>query len=151
MLGIGRPKFKIITNDRKPFLFRMSVPFRRFSIKFHLIVNDDAGEPHVHPWRFTTFLLAGSYKEIVHGREVRHLPFSVVRYDIDKRHKVVLYRVFGFKIPCLTVGVYSKKVQPWCERTSLCDLCAPIGHCIDKEFWEGESKPEERIPKTENR
>jgi hypothetical protein len=140
MFGASRPKFKAITNNGRAFLYRLSFPFRYHSIKFHLIVNDDVGEPHIHPWQFTTFLLLGAYKEMVSGRQVRHLPLSLVRYGVNKRHKVKLYRVLGFKIPCLTVGVYSKKIQPWCERKELCDLCAPTGRCIYKEYWKAEDK-----------
>lgn len=136
MFGMGKPKFKTITNKGKTFLYRFSIPFARHSIKFHLIVDDDVGEPHLHPWSFTSFLLLGAYKEIVHDRELRHLPFSLVRYDLRKRHKVVLYRIFGYRIPCVTVGIYSKKAQPWCDRNELCDLCGPLGYCIDKEFWQ---------------
>ena len=150
MFGASRPKFKAITNNGRTFLYRISLPFRTCSIKFHFIVDDDVGDPHIHPWRFTTFLLLGAYKEIVGSQEIRHAPFSLIRYDIDKRHKVVLYRLFGYKIPCLTIGIYTKKIQPWCEREHLCDLCAPIGHCIDKEYWQdsvsSETMPSSQIP-----
>jgi hypothetical protein len=135
-LPIGLPKFKTITKQGRVFLFRLSIPSWTGSLKVHLIVNDDVGDPHIHPWTFTSFLAIGAYKELVDGAEVRHLPFAFVKTDRLKRHKVILYRVLGIKLPCLTIGKYSTKIQPWCEAKELCDLCKPHGACLDKEYWE---------------
>ncbi|WP_157073593.1 hypothetical protein [Sphingomonas soli] len=134
-MALRGPKFKIITKQGKVFLYRLSIPLWRGSLKIHLIVNDDVGDPHIHPWEFSTFLLLGAYKEWVDSAIVRHWPFALVRYGRAKRHKVILYRLFGVKLPCLTVGRYSEKVQPWCQQTQLCDLCAPHGECLDKIYW----------------
>jgi hypothetical protein len=129
------PKFKIITQQGRVFLFRFSFPFSGGSIKLHLIVNDDSGPEHRHPWRFSSFLLFGAYREQVDGKIVNHWPLRLVQYELTKEHKVILYRFFGIKLPCLTVGRYTEKVQPWCRAKSLCDRCKPLGVCVDAKFW----------------
>jgi len=134
-LQIYKPKYKVITKRGKVFLHRLSFPIPGGSIKFHLILNDDVDEPHIHPWEFTSFLAIGAYKELVDGSIIRHLPFSIVRNDKYRRHKVFLYRFFGIPLPCVTIGIYSKKIQPWCEHKQLCDGCKPHGHCRDQEYW----------------
>src|ERR1700722_2050732 len=53
-------KFKTIVKRGRVFLHRLSIPFRRGSIKLHLILNDDYGDPHIHPWEFWSFLLLGA-------------------------------------------------------------------------------------------
>jgi len=134
------PKFKIITQDGRVFLFRLSFPLSDGSMKLHLIVNDDSGPEHRHPWRFSSFLLFGAYKEQVDNKVVNHWPLSLVHYEIAKEHKVILYRLFGFKLPCLTVGRYTEKVQPWCRAKSLCDRCKPLGVCVDATFWKDRTR-----------
>ncbi len=139
-MKIRFPKYKIIKKKGKVFLHRLSLPIPNGSIKFHLILNDDVDEAHIHPWKFTSLLLLGAYKEEVNGRVVKHLPFSIVRNGLDRRHKVLLYRLFGKPIPCFTVGHYSKKLQRWCEHTQLCDGCKPLGQCQDKVYWAEQEK-----------
>ncbi len=129
-------KYKLITKGGATFLHRFSFKVGDGSYKIHIILNDDVDDPHVHPWEFISFLAVGAYKEIVDGKLIRHLPFSFVRYDRTKRHKVLLYRAFGLRIPCITIGRYSAKVQPWCEHQKLCDGCKPLGYCADKRYWE---------------
>jgi hypothetical protein len=134
-IGGRRPKFKTIVKRGKVFLHRLSLPFRDGSIKVHLILNDDVGDPHIHPWEFTSFLLLGAYREEVGNQTTNHWPLSVVRTPRNKRHRVILYRLFGFKVPCLTIGRYGPKIQEWCEQAELCDFCKPHGKCLDKEYW----------------
>jgi hypothetical protein len=139
-LAKGRQiKFKTIVKRGKVFLHRLSIPFRDGSIKIHLIRNDDVGAPHIHPWEFSSFLFLGAYREQLDDQIINHLPFSVVRTPKTKRHRVILYRLFGFKLPCITIGRYSPKIQEWCEQTELCDHCKPHGTCLDKEYWKGRS------------
>ncbi len=129
-------KFKIIRRNGKIFLFRLSFPTKKGSIKVHLILSDDTDHPHKHPWSFKSLLLLGSYKEIVNGKLYKHLPFTLVNRKETDYHQVILYRLFGFRLPCLTVGKYTKKIQPWCERKTLCDNCQKLGYCADKAYWE---------------
>lgn len=135
------PKFKIITQNGRVFLIRLSFAVPNGSIKFHLILNDDEGEPHIHPWEFTSFMLLGAYRELVNGKVHNHRPLSLVRNNRHKEHKVMLYRLFGLKLPCLTVGKYTDKIQPWCRTKALCDRCRSFGYCLDKEYWENRTKP----------
>ena len=133
-------KFKIITRGGRIFLIRISIPTTRGSIKVHLILSDDKENPHMHPWNYVSFLLLGAYKEIVDGKLKKHLPFTVVRRRANERHQVILYRLFGVGLPCLSIGVYSRKLQRWCERETLCDHCQGVGRCLDKVYWDTISK-----------
>lgn len=135
-------KFKRITQDEDVFLYRVSLKFRQgTSWKLHIIVGDDKGEPHQHPWNFTSFLLLGAYKELVEEKMIRRWPFQIVKNECTEKHKVLLYRLLGYKIPCVTVGKYSEKIQPWCERSKLCDMCKSFGYCLDKKYW-SETQPQ---------
>lgn len=144
-MTIRLPKYKIIKKKGKIFLHRLSLPTPKGSIKIHLILNDDLEYAHIHPWKFTSLLLVGAYKEEVNGKIVKHWPLSIVRNDLDRRHKVLLYRLFGIPIPCLTIGIYSKKLQRWCEHKQLCDGCKPHGQCLDKAYWINEENRKNRI------
>jgi hypothetical protein len=131
-----RLRFKIIRKRGRVFLYRISYGTANGgSIKTHLIVNDDLDGAHKHPWNFTSFTLLGAYKEEVDGRIEAHRPLSFVRRHANERHKVVLYRLLGHPLPCLTVGRYSPKIEPWCEHINLCDFCKPTGECADKAYW----------------
>ena len=130
-------KIKRITSQGKTFLFRFSQTTRKGSVKLHVIVGDDLDPPHKHPWNFSTFLLLGAYKEWVNGEKLKHRPFTVVKRSSKDHHKVSLYRVFGVKIPCVTVGFYSQKIEPWCNGSPLCDSCQKAGYCADKKYWQG--------------
>jgi len=128
---------KILKTDRL-FLHRLSFKLADgSSIKFHLIVNDDLDGSHVHPWDFTSFMLIGSYKEVLTDGSVRkNRPLTLVRHRAEERHEVLLYRLFGRRIPCLTVGRYGVKRQRWCEREgTLCDFCKPNHECADVAYW----------------
>ena len=129
-------KFKTIKRNGKVFLYRVSIPLKKSSIKIHLLLRDDTDEPHRHPWSFKSFLLLGAYKEIVDGKLHKHWPFTLINRNVNEYHQVILYRFLGLRIPCLTVGKYTKKIQPWCERKTLCDNCQKIGYCVDKKYWE---------------
>ena len=129
-------KFKVIKQRGRVFLIRLSLPAKKGSFKIHIIVNDDQDGAHKHPWNFSSFLLFGAYKEVVDGKLIKHLPFTLVKRSCTEKHKVLLYRIFGMKIPSVTVGLYSKKIQPWCEKEKLCDHCKSIGTCMDKTHWE---------------
>lgn len=96
------------------------------SFVIHPIVNDDVDKAHRHPWNFT----------------VAHRPLTLIRRRADRRHRVLLHKLFGYPIPCLTVGRYSPKLQPWCEHRTLCDFCAPVGECSDKAYWKSRHQQE---------
>lgn len=128
-------RFKIVRINKKVFLIRLSFAVKNGSIKIHLILRDDTEEPHMHPWNFSSFLLLGAYKEIVDGVLHKHWPFTLIRRKCNQRHQVILYRIFGLRIPCLTIGKYTKKIQPWCEHKTLCDGCQKLGYCADKAYW----------------
>lgn len=129
-------KLKFIRRNGKLFLIRLSIPIKNGSIKVHLLLNDDTEDPHKHPWNFNSLLFLGAYKEIVNGKLYRHLPFTIVRRKNYERHQVILYRLGGMKIPCITIGKYSKKLEPWCEKKTLCNVCEKHGYCLDKAYWE---------------
>lgn len=135
-------KFKKIVKQGKVFLYRINIYIKKGSIKIHLIMNDDIGEPHKHPWDFSSFLLFGAYKEFLDGNDLKHKPFSLLKRDKNQIHKVTLYRIFGVKIPCITVGRYSEKKQSWCKGFPLCDYCKKVGYCIDKKEWNLPQNPE---------
>lgn len=131
-----RLKFKAIRKQGRLFLFRASLQLADGgSVKAHLILNDDLDGAHKHPWNFTSFMLLGAYTEEVDGRIEAHRPFSLVRRYFYERHRVILYRVGPCRLPCITVGRYSAKMEPWCERQTICDFCRPMGECADKAYW----------------
>ena len=129
-------EFKAIKTNNKPFLYRFSIHLRERSLKLHLIVDDDSEMPHKHPWNFITFLFMGSYKELKNNEIIYRYPFQLIKNFSHTRHRVILYRIFGVKLPCITIGLYGKKIEPWCERTSLCEKCKPLGYCYDQKSWE---------------
>ncbi|OXM49670.1 hypothetical protein [Amycolatopsis alba] len=138
-----RVQLKVIRKRGKIFLYRLSWRTRDGgSFKIHLIVQDDVDRAHRHPWNFTSFALLGAYKETVDDVTVAHRPLTLIRRRADQRHRVLLYRLFGYPLPCLTVGRYSPKLQPWCEHRALCDFCAPVGECSDKAFWKSRHQQE---------
>ncbi len=128
-------RFKTIRSGGNSFIKRMSVYFKKGSLKVHLFLDDDKDEPHSHPWNFTSLILFGGYDEYV---ETDNKDLAVKSYGFLSRnkkqyfqkHKVKLKRIFGIKIPCLTIGWYSQKKQ-------LCSFCAELGYCK-------ESKPTTR-------
>ncbi len=128
-------KLKIIRKGGTIFLLRWTLYIKGGSIKVHLILDDDKEQAHMHPWNYSSFLLLGAYKELVDGKEFRHFPFTLVRRKCTEKHQVKLYRIFNLKLPCLSIGRYSKKIQPWCEAKKLCDFCSEIGYCVDKKYW----------------
>lgn len=115
-------RFKTIKDMGLPFLKRMSIYLPNGSIKLHLMLNDDKSEPHTHPWDFYSFHLFGSYKENLDGVNLRHHPFSLLKRTMNQKHRITLYRLFGIKIPVVTVGYYTKKKQ-------LCSFCQELGYC----------------------
>lgn len=124
--------FKNIKNNEKTFLFRLSQNLKKGSFKLHLIIDDDI-KPHNHPWDFTSLILFGGYKETSYlydkekdtKYEFSRQEFGWLSKNIKKSntyHLITLRRLFGIKIPCLTIGYYSEKKQ-------LCSLCQELGYC----------------------
>lgn len=128
-------KIKFVKHNRRTFLIRFSFPLRIGSFKVHLILDDDQGGEHTHPWDFKSFLFLGAYKEHINGRIIKHLPFEIVRRNCKESHTVELYKILGFKLPCVTMGYYSEKKEPWCKR-KMCENCESLGYCMDKKYWE---------------
>lgn len=122
-------KTKTIRPDGKtPFLRRLSVNYKGKSLKIHWITASDNDEPHTHPWNFKSFLII-PYKEELHYKDgngligsINHPIFKVVNRTMYQLHKTKLYKVFGFEIPALTIGLYGEKKQ-------LCSFCQSIGYC----------------------
>jgi hypothetical protein len=129
-------KLKVIKQSGQIFLIRLSLPIKNGSIKIHVLLNSDIGYAHKHPWNFTSILVFGAYKEILDGKLLKHGLFSKIKRKASERHKVILYKIFGASIPCITIGKYSKKIQPWCEHQNLCEHCTTLGYCMDKKYWE---------------
>jgi hypothetical protein len=58
-------KFKAIKEQGKVFLLRFSKKCNSgSSIKLHIILDDDKGKPHTHPWDFKSRILFGGYREL---------------------------------------------------------------------------------------
>jgi len=116
-------KRKTIFSQGKPFIKRLSVYLQdKSSFKLHLILNDDLDEPHTHPWDFTSLILFGGYTEESNGQKKK---YGFLRKNVKLHHashKITLFRVLGFKIPTITIGKYSKKLQ-------LCSFCQQLGYC----------------------
>ncbi len=116
-------KYKeIIQGNGRLFIKRLSFYLKKGSLKIHLIVNDDCDEAHSHPWDFKSFILFGGYKEECEGSINKYRIFSVNRKLHHQKHKTSLFRFFGFKVPAVTIGFYSKKLQ-------LCSFCQELGYC----------------------
>ena len=120
-------RVKTIHSAGNSFIKRLSIYFKKGSVKIHLFLDDDKDEPHSHPWDFTSWILFGGYDESIEsdtgGLLVKRYNFlnkNTKKYH--QKHKVTLKRLFGIKIPCLTIGWYSQKKQ-------LCSFCAELGYC----------------------
>ncbi len=124
--------FKNITNNSRTFLYRLSYNLKKGSIKLHIILNDDI-TPHSHPWDFQSIILFGGYNETIWPKAIKSIDHKTYRFlSINKKdkniyHLVRLRRIFGIKIPCITIGLYSEKKQ-------LCSLCQELGYCKSKKI-----------------
>lgn len=133
-------KYKNITINNITFLHHISIYFKSFSIKLHLILTDD---DNTHPWDFKSLILFGGYRErnrtpsylpVEEYRKEFHNPFSyyftdrtygwlsINRKECENEHHIILRTFLGYKVPTLTIGIYSNKKQ-------LCSLCKDIGYC----------------------
>jgi len=115
-----RVKLKTIhTAGRIPFLKRLSLYLKDgSSIKLHLILHDDLDEPHSHPWDFSSLILFGGYKE-------GDVKYSIGDINMKKHyqtHQIKLLRFMGFRVPTLTIGIYT-------EKLTLCSFCQDLGYC----------------------
>lgn len=120
-------KFKTIHSSGNSFIKRLSLYFKKGSIKLHIILSDDKDSPHSHPWNFTSIILFGGYIEQtitnnnnIHVNKFRFLSINKKKYF--EKHKLSLRTIFGIKIPCITIGWYSNKIQ-------LCSFCDELGYC----------------------
>lgn len=135
-----RFKIKAIRQLKKLFLIRISFYLKNGgSIKIHIIVKDDTGEPHTHPCDFKSFILFGGYYEsiyknfsrdkgdvkLIKWEEKEYRLFDINIKQMDVYHRISLKRLFGIPIPCITIGFYSEKKQ-------LCSLCKPYGRCLQQ-------------------
>lgn len=121
-------RFKNIKNNGITFLYRLSCNLKKGSIKIHLIVDDDVSY-HSHPWDFNSIILFGGYREMsytsVNYMDLENKEYgwlSINKKQMNAYHKITLRRLFGKKIPALTVGIYGEKKQ-------LCSLCQELGYC----------------------
>ena len=115
-------KYKIVYSKDKPFIKRFALYNKDgSSYKLHLILNDDLDEPHDHPWDFSSLILFGGYYE---DNTLYSVGDINIKYHYQK-HKIRLRRLFGIKIPTITFGIYSKKLQ-------LCSFCKELGYCKNK-------------------
>lgn len=136
LLLVNKIKYKTIKpNGNSSFIKRLTFYLKNGSIKIHLILSDDEDAPHTHPWNFTSFLII-PYKERIYekfdGIEKRmavrlnlYYPLSINKKECNIYHKTQLYRIFGIKIPALTIGWYSNKIQ-------LCSFCQDLGYCKEQ-------------------
>lgn len=115
-------KYKTIISGGKLFIKRFSFYTKKGSIKLHIIFNDDGDEAHTHPWDFKSFILFGGYKEECEGKVNKYRMFSINKKLHYQKHKTSLFKIFGIKIPAITIGIYGKKLQ-------LCSLCESLGYC----------------------
>ena len=120
-------KFKKIHEQGELFLCRLSIQFNQRSLKFHLILNDDS-RFHSHPWDFKSLILFGGYQELIEDVEDEAYHWEYYNFlDVNKkaaevRHLIRLNRLWGFKVPTLTVGLYG-------EKKRLCSLYEALGYC----------------------
>lgn len=122
-----RIKFKTIRSNGNSFIKRLSLYFKNGSIKLHIILSDDNDSPHSHPWNFTSIILFGGYIEqvVMNDSRVQEKEFkflNVNKKQYYQKHRLSLKRIFGIKIPCITIGWYSNKIQ-------LCSFCKRLGYC----------------------
>lgn len=121
-------KLKTIKPNGVSLIKRLSIYFKNYSIKIHLIPNNVL-DYHTHPWDYKSFLII-PYKEYVITTNpsskttlfFKHKIFTLINRNHTQEHSVILYTIFGIKIPALTIGKYSKKKQ-------LCSFCKEAGYC----------------------
>jgi hypothetical protein len=52
----------------------------------------------------------------------KHRIFSINKKHHEQLHRVELFKVLGIKIPAITIGFYSEKLE-------LCSFCKQLGYC----------------------
>ena len=117
-----RFQYKTIRTQGKVFIRRFALYNKDgSSYKLHLILNDDLDEPHDHPWDFSSLILFGGYYEgdTLYGAGDVNIKLH------HQKHKTRLRTFLGFKVPTITFGVYTAKLQ-------LCSFCREAGHCLSK-------------------
>lgn len=118
-------KYKTIISKGKLFIVRLSFYLKdKSSYKLHLILDDDYDEPHSHPWNFKSIILFGGYYE----DDKKYSMFKTNTKLYHEKHKIKLFRFLGFKIPTITLGKYSPKIE-------LCSFCKEIGYCKSNKKW----------------
>lgn len=113
-----RPPDFIIGEKENPYLLRWWViPRNRwFNIYLHKFLRDDDDRAlHSHPWPFASFMLRGSYIEMLPGdRAILRRAGSIAFRRASHQHRVELLRIKdGKRIPCWTLVVTGPRVQTW--------------------------------------
>lgn len=86
-------------------------------------MNDDRDGFHSHPWDFKSLILFGGYVETLEDGTVHtHRFLSVNTKQRETKHQLRLRKLFGLRIPAITIGWYGPKV-------GLCSLCQELGYC----------------------
>ena len=111
----------VTTGDKSdPVLRRWYViPRNRYcNVYLHQFVKDDDDRAlHDHQWRFFSFILKGSYVEIVKGPDgeysVSRRRWSLASRPAEHAHRVILARDGEKLVPCTTLCITGPIVRDW--------------------------------------
>lgn len=92
-----------------PYLYRIVLPCKWFSIRLHWwVASDDLRSLHDHPWWFLTLVLWGSYTDYTRGgRDI--LRFGSLRFR-PANHK---HRVYIHSKRCITLLITGPESRRW--------------------------------------
>lgn len=148
-------KLKIIKQDNKILLIRLSFKLKVGSIKIHLILRDYREELHNHPWDFKSLLIL-PYKETASIKNSEDSEYDMnkilklfsmgsditIDYEtqgiiiatIDHkplalitRDKDILHRTKLYKI--LGIKIPALTIGKYSEKKQLCSFCKDLGYC----------------------
>lgn len=89
----SRPPDQIITDGDLPYMERWWIIPRNPAggVYLHRILRSDKDVPHDHPWRNTSYVLEGVYKEQdLNGEYTIRVPGDIVHRAADRAHRLIL-------------------------------------------------------------
>lgn len=116
---------KVIELDNDEYIIRWS-PWSLigYSLKIHAILRSDAiRDLHDHPWWFISFILLGSYTEILPNGQsrIRKAPCLIFHRATDA-HRIVLHQG-----PVISIIICGRKSRQWGFYLNSCEK----GDCSD--------------------
>ena len=127
--------------EMAPFFVKHYIEGLPIPAAFHSFSDIDHGDPHDHPWAFTSFIVAGGYVEEVFDRDgtshfVEHLPGESFRVEANHIHRVVALP----RGECTTIAIPGPEVQKSGFYQFRADGAYRRDHDGDRAFPDGRGK-----------